>query len=64
MLTRPHALRIFASLMLVLVFVTANEVQAQRPSERWSAEKANVWQEQTAWLVGANFSPAYAINQL
>lgn len=32
--------------------------------DRWSPEMANAWQQRTGWLVGANFTPAYAINQL
>lgn len=32
---------------------------------RWTAEKANQWyQQQGGWLVGCNYTPAYAINQL
>ncbi len=30
----------------------------------WSVEKANTWYDKQPWLVGANFAPAYAINQL
>ena len=30
----------------------------------WSAEKANEWYAKQGWLVGANFSPSTAINQL
>jgi hypothetical protein len=30
----------------------------------WPVEKANAWQAQTGWLVGCNFSPSTAINQL
>lgn len=33
-------------------------------AQRWSEERANTWHEKTTWLVGANFTPAYAINQL
>lgn len=33
-------------------------------SELWTKEKANAWQEETGWLVGCNFSPSTAINQL
>ena len=36
---------------------------AQQPN-RWSAEKANAWYERQPWLVGANFIPSDAINQL
>ncbi len=36
---------------------------AQQPG-RWSAEKANAWYSQQPWLVGANYVPSDAINQL
>ncbi|HEY1742794.1 MAG TPA: 1,4-beta-xylanase, partial [Granulicella sp.] len=36
---------------------------AQQPA-RWSAAKANAWYEQQPWLVGANYVPSDAINQL
>jgi len=32
--------------------------------ERWSAEKANAWYAEQPWLVGTNFNPSNAINQL
>jgi hypothetical protein len=35
-----------------------------RAAERWSAEKANQWLEKQGWLVGSNYIPATAINQL
>ncbi|HTE16768.1 MAG TPA: endo-1,4-beta-xylanase [Armatimonadota bacterium] len=31
---------------------------------RWSAEQANAWYRKTGWLVGCNYAPATAINQL
>ena len=31
---------------------------------RWSEEKANAWSQHHRWLVGCNFSPSTAINQL
>ena len=31
---------------------------------RWSAEQANAWQARQPWLVGCNYGPATAINQL
>src|SRR5690349_16024526 len=31
---------------------------------RWPAEKANAWYAQQRWLIGANYIPANAINQL
>jgi hypothetical protein len=35
-----------------------------RSEERWTTEQAAAWQQQHGWLVGANYLPAYAINQL
>jgi len=35
-----------------------------RAGERWSVEKANAWQKEHGWLVGCNYSPRSAINQL
>lgn len=31
---------------------------------RWSSERANAWYEQQGWLVGCNFIPSMAVNQL
>jgi endo-1,4-beta-mannosidase len=33
-------------------------------AERWTAEKANAWYDRQPWLVGCNFAPSTAINQL
>jgi len=33
-------------------------------AERWSKEKANAWYRERGWLVGCNFGPSTAINQL
>lgn len=35
-----------------------------RAGERWSAERANAWYAEQPWLVGTNFGPSNAINQL
>ena len=32
--------------------------------ERWTSEQANAWYAEQPWLVGCNFSPSTAINQL
>ncbi len=37
---------------------------SSKPSERWSAEQANTWYAGIPWLVGCNFTPSTAINQL
>lgn len=31
---------------------------------RWSAEQAQAWGHEQPWLIGCNYAPAYAINQL
>lgn len=54
---------------LVLAFfglIANTDVQAQTPSaqKRWTEEQAKAWQDKHGWLVGANYIPAYAINQL
>ena len=35
-----------------------------RPRARWTPEQAQAWQERTGWLLGCNFSPSTAGNQL
>ena len=63
-----HATR--AALVLVLSAVTgfaaaaADPQAGQGPGRRWTPEEANAWHQRTPWLVGANYAPATAINQL
>ncbi len=40
------------------------EIVEPKMAERWSTEKANSWYAEQPWLVGANFNPSSAINQL
>jgi len=35
-----------------------------RSEERWTTEQAAAWQQKHGWLIGANYLPAYSINQL
>jgi len=49
-----------AILMLILAFSSLGFAVASR----WSEEKANSWYQQQPWLVGSNFIPASAINEL
>ena len=44
----------------ILLAVTALAVQ----NERWSEQKARDWYARQPWLIGSNYSPASAINQL
>ncbi|WP_206366990.1 glycoside hydrolase family 2 TIM barrel-domain containing protein [Sphingobacterium sp. SGG-5] len=41
-----------------------NNVAADNPSIRWSEKKANDWYEKQPWIVGCNFVPSTAINQI
>jgi hypothetical protein len=50
-------------LCFVQVLVSAVALGAE-PAGRWSAEKANAWGREKPWLVGCNFTPSSAINQL
>src|ERR1700744_6654891 len=49
-----------ASLLLCLCLTTLS-LFAQ---SQWPIEKANAWQAEHGWLVGCNFTPSTAINQL
>jgi hypothetical protein len=52
-----------------MALVAVGAVMAARTSRaqeagQWTAERANAWYAKTPWLVGANFAPSTAINQL
>jgi hypothetical protein len=53
-----------ATLAALTILATAPTAFAQQPAGRWTAERANAWQQQAGWLVGSNYAPASAINQL
>jgi hypothetical protein len=55
-------LRLKEIVFILVGFATA-AVCAQEPA-RWSQEKANAWYAEQPWLVGANYVPSDAINQL
>src|SRR5690554_6839902 len=38
--------------------------QSNNYSDLWTIEEANAWYQEHDWLVGCNFSPSTAINQL
>jgi hypothetical protein len=56
----------FGSLLAFALAVgtTTGSAWSQMQSERWSEQKANAWYSQQPWLVGANYIPSNAINQL
>jgi hypothetical protein len=50
------------NLLLTLLFVFGLIGSGQ--AQRWSEKKINKWYKKQGWLVGANFAPSTAINQL
>ena len=54
---------IFLSLLLCSS-VSFSQQPMTATGERWSEEKANEWYQRQPWLVGSNYIPADAINQL
>ena len=53
-----------ARALLFAIAISFSLQLAAQPTPRWSAEKANAWYQQQPWLVGANYIPASAINEL
>lgn len=53
--------RLVASLLVAVSALAADPAAAR---ERWSEPQAQAWYARQPWLVGANFVPATAINQL
>jgi hypothetical protein len=54
----------FGVLTAGLLFAGIVNAAAQQAAARWTAEKANAWYDQQPWLVGANYIPSDAINEL
>src|SRR5690349_8723050 len=59
--TRP-AHRVAAAVLLALLSLLTSPATAA--TKQWTAEQANQWHENQPWLVGCNFGPSTAINQL
>ncbi len=51
-------------LVFVLVLTQVIAIHGQSAPHRWSEEKANTWYASQPWLVGADFIPSDAINEL
>src|SRR6478672_1167616 len=49
-----------------LLLLWGHTVPAQQPFEpgRWTSKRAQSWYDSQPWLIGANFVPSTAINQL
>src|SRR4051812_11550181 len=46
------------------LILLAASTSAARAADPWPAEKANAWYREKPWLVGCNYIPSTAINQL
>jgi hypothetical protein len=53
-----------ATVLICLLGVMPLHAATTTVAKRWSAEHANQWYAQQPWLVGANYIPSDAINQL
>ncbi len=51
-------------ILAVFVWIAFTSLMAAVAGERWSEDRANAWARRTGWLVGCNFTPSTAINQL
>jgi len=52
-----------ARIVVAILAVSAFTAQA-KTHERWSEDQANAWYARQPWLVGSDYIPTYAINQL
>lgn len=57
-----RAIKLLAILLLLCHAAATAAIAA--PSQKWSEQKANEWYQTQPWLVGGNFTPATAINEL
>jgi hypothetical protein len=58
---------IAAFVIIVLLFAGCGQRdtdESTKYAELWTEEKANLWYEETGWLIGSNFNSSTAINQL
>src|ERR1700687_5132307 len=53
---------VFLIVVLSVVALFTNAAGAEKP--RWPEQKANAWYAQQPWLVGSNYVPKSAINEL
>ncbi len=60
----PFGVRRLVVAAAALTLLVTQLVVSARAGEQWSATQANEWYAKQPWLVGCNFSPSTAINQL
>jgi hypothetical protein len=54
----------FAFLTITLIVIGFSTTEMWPQTARWPEQRANVWYAQQPWLVGSNYVPKSAINQL
>ena len=54
----------FMKRILIFAALVCSMVAAAAAGEQWTTERANEWYAKQPWLVGCNFTPSTAINQL
>jgi hypothetical protein len=59
-MNKPRSIVVTVASILMLL----SSVSGQAQSARWPEQKANEWYAQQPWLVGSNYVPQSAINQL
>lgn len=60
---RIRAINILSVLAIVLLPIVSS-TGAQEPEGRWSVSQARAWQETQPWLIGCNFLPRSAVNDI
>lgn len=61
--TRFRSIRLFCIWLALAAFCTVPAITSSQDA-RWTEERATQWYQQQPWLVGANFVPADAVNEL
>ena len=56
--------RLFWGVVLAAAILAGPAAAQSRPMERWSEKQADDWYARQPWLVGSNYLPANAINEL
>lgn len=64
LLRRRTALQLPVALTSATALTRAPRAAAAPPPGRWSADRAKRWYQAQGWLVGVNYIPANAVNQL
>jgi hypothetical protein len=55
---------LWIGLAITLGLATGAQAKSQPQAERWTEKAANEWYAKHPWLVGSNYTPASAINEL